>query len=251
MPFPLEILRYRHNRREGLHLIWGGAKAEVAPLPNWSLESLDEAILHLQNGTFSPAVSFGLESLLLQRKFPNVNLEVGLCALNKMKEGCRALKLKIGHLESDEAITLIQKFVGRIPLRLDINRKYDLEKAKTVLGVFPEGTFAFVEEPLSDPAQIPELRKFCPHPFALDESLRDRPLDFCLKLAEHFIIKPTLQGGIGLCCFIRDEGKKHGIISHLSSSFESPVGLRAIKHMAVCCNFPTEAMGLDAVSYEF
>lgn len=251
MSFPLEIFRYQHNRREGLHLIWGAAKAEVAPLPGWSQESLDEALLHLQKGTFSPSVSFGLESLLLQKKFPNVHLDVGLCALHKLKTGCRALKLKIGHLGEVEAIELIRKYVGRVPLRLDINRKYNLEKAKNVLGEFPEGAFEFVEEPLYDPAQIPELRKNCPHAFALDESLRDRPLDFCLDIAEHFIIKPTLQGGIGSCCFIRDEGKKRGIISHLSSSYESPIGLRAIKHMAVCCNFPTEAMGLDAVSYDF
>ncbi|MDX8430528.1 MAG: enolase C-terminal domain-like protein [Candidatus Algichlamydia australiensis] len=251
MPLPLEIFQYQHNRRKGLHLIWGDAKSEVAPLPGWSRESLDDAITHLREGTFAPSVSFGLESLFLQKKFPKVRLRVGICALNKMQEGCKALKLKIGHLTAEEAIILIRKYVGKIPLRLDINRKYSLEKAKMVLGAFPEGAFQFVEEPLEYPEQILTLKKCCPHPYALDESLRDRPLSFCLQTADHFIIKPTLQGGVGLCCFLRDEGKKRGIISHLSTSYESSVGLEAIKHMAITCGFPTEAMGLDAISYQF
>lgn len=240
---------------------WG----EVSPLPKWSLETLEDSILQLnqkkseifkiswtKENCFKeisklellPSVAFGIESALLSLLDPLSNHAVILSSLlmgscveitqqAKIKElqGYTSAKLKVSNLTFDEAFFVINQLKDKFRLRIDVNRAWTTPEALNFFAQFPLDAFDYVEEPFQNPK---DLTKFL-HPLGVDESY---PSDLDLEQLEllptlkAIIYKPTIQGGISGCLALHDFTKRRNLKLVLSSSFESDLGLSLIASMA-------------------
>jgi O-succinylbenzoate synthase len=256
---------------------WG----EVAPLPKWSHETLEEAVEQINQKQIEfmaidwqlknlfaqltalkllPSVLFGLEAGLLSLLSPLNTYQVPMSALLmgtpeeiikqaslRYREGYRTAKLKVSHLTFEEAAAMIHQLKGLFRLRIDVNRAWNTDEAQRFFAQFHENDFDYVEEPFQNPH---ELARFT-HPLAIDESF---PADLSLKELENFptlkalVYKPTIQGGMTNCLPLHDWARKKGIELVLSSSFESDVGLEAIASMAFRLSL-SSPLGLGTYHY--
>lgn len=250
------------------------AQGEISPLPGYSKESINDALRQLEHIkpflvdtqwfledihsnllSFSlyPSVFFGIESVLMDLCDPKAHI---LCkryalilgspkemierSLQIHEEGFNAAKIKIGHLSLNQATEVVSSLVKSFRLRLDFNRKWSLKDTLRFCAQFPENTFEYLEEPVSDIEHV----KYFPHYFALDESLRLHNIDpfFSLENFTTCIIKPTLH-------YPFDSIVKSGKNIVLSSSFESPLGIRQIEKLALRLHLMDTLHGLDTLRY--
>lgn len=240
---------------------WG----EVAPLPKWSTETLEDSLNQLRQkqqdimkvdwtarnclqelGKLSllPSLSFGLESALLSILSPISNHIVTTSALLmgspeeivqqaeiRQREGYTSAKLKVSNLNFEEAAKIIHQLKDKFRLRIDVNRAWNTSESLRFFEQFPLDTFDYVEEPFQDPKDLAVF----PHPLAVDESFpQDLSLDQLepLPTLKALIYKPTIQGGLLGCLRLHEWAKKRGIELVLSSSFESDVGLAYVASIA-------------------
>jgi O-succinylbenzoate synthase len=213
---------------------WG----DIAPLPGWSKESLDDALEQLLekrndllSGSLLPSVAFGVESALLSITDPVSEDDVEMSALfmgtvDQILEHAkdrveRSAKLKVSQLSFDDAFTVIHLLKDRFHLRIDVNRAWETEDSLRFFSQFEKDVFDYVEEPFKDPNDL----KYFTHPLAVDESIQMMDSIPNLKAV---VYKPTVRGGMAGC----KEVKKRGVELVLSSSFESDVGLIQIARMA-------------------
>jgi len=163
--------------------------------------------------------------------------------------GYRSVKLKVGTRSAAEEVGLVRtldKELGNdITLRLDANRAWSYEEA----AEFVDGTprFEYVEEPLADPARLPDLVREFGVPVALDESLVAMDPD---ALDEHryaraFVLKPTLLGGISRTLQVAEHARSLGVTPVISSAYESGVGTAALVALAAGIGDRPVATGLD------
>ncbi len=221
---------------------------EISPLENRSHENFEEALIFTKNlrerflkGDFSPvlfppSVMFGMEMALSSLIFPQ-------------KENIRfkiySNKLKLKNLSIDEAVSICKKAKG--PLRIDLNKNWDLEKTVTFCSHFKKSDFLYIEEPVSHFRDIEKFYKQTRFPYAIDEHLSLHPLERIISLPglTHLVIKPTLHGGLNQC------EKIHTSLPHLttvfSSCYETPIGLMHIAKIASILN-PNEPIGIDTTS---
>ena len=263
---PYEIPLTHSQVRQGvlLHITdekgnkgWG----DIAPLPKWSRETLEEALLELEQRkgqilktewtieklkklSFYPSVTFRLESALLSLLDPLPSHTVLTSALLmgsleeilsqatlRKKEGYLVAKLKVGNLSFKEAFDAIDQLKDTFRLRVDVNRAWKTKESLQFFSKFPLDAFDYVEEPFQDPQ---DLNLFT-HPLAVDESF---PNNLSLKQLEALptlkalIYKPTMQGGMVGCLPLLAWANKRGIELVLSSSFESDIGLAHIASLA-------------------
>ncbi len=225
----VKIYHYKLKAREGLILEYNGGLGEIAPLPGFSKETLEEAkeelllwALENQEPTL-PSVRFGIACA----KRPLNSVRLPLCALGP-KEGFPAVKLKLGHLSVLEAVQFVKKQKG--PLRLDCNRRWSLAQAIEFTSYFSPSDFLYIEDPTDDLVSFSKITKF---PVAVDQ-LIDSDWDQIPTL-KAVVVKPTIVGSIPK------------VPSHLdlvlSSSYESGLGLVHIANLAKK-NVP---VGLDTV----
>ena len=227
-----QLYQYRFPKREGLILQYNGGWGEIAPLPGWSKETLEEAKQEifsvLCNGAKPtlPSVQFGLAAT----EKPLHPIKIPLCALNTPRQGCTHLKLKLKDLTLDQAISLVKQYIGIYKLRLDCNRAWTLPQALEFASHFSPSDFEYLEEPVKTLADLIHFSKLTHFPIAIDETLREHGYTQIptLKAA---IIKPTLSGSI----------PNLPIPIVLSSSYESSLG---ILHIAQLAN-PLIPQGLD------
>lgn len=241
---------------------WG----EVAPLPNWSRETVQECLLQIKqrekeilgcDWSFStfveqichlqllPAVAFGLESALLSFLSPVRNVIAPISALFmgsyqeilqaaelRYAEGFTSAKLKVSQLSFEEATNIIEELKNLFRLRVDVNRAWTTQESLNFFSKFSLETFDYIEEPFQNPQ---DLHLFT-HPLAIDESY---PYDLTLEQLSSIpslksvIYKPTIQGGIAHCQKLHEWTKLNNIQLVISGSFESEVGLM---HCAAIAN---------------
>ncbi|MBP9840867.1 MAG: hypothetical protein KBC64_00400 [Simkaniaceae bacterium] len=224
---------YQYGRGFILELEQDGMKGygEISPLPGWSKESPFEALLQLLSSlrqgpslNLYPSVSFGLTSAYLDLIQPIEPFEV------EVKP-----KIKLGHLSLKEAESLI--YPG---CRVDVNRQWPLEKALSFFKKFPPGMFDYIEEPVDKLQDIPLFVKETGHLIALDETVREQPLSLLYQVpgVKALIIKPTMQSNT---IELLSQTK---IPCVLSSSHETPIGIRRIAELKRRLPFQTYAMGL-------
>jgi len=161
-----------------------GCVAEVSPLPGLHQETLSEALDDLAAGTLhTPSARFAESVLRAQRDgsgwtqcdstrtLPTMN---ALVVDDEPPSDARAvIKVKIGRDPSRDVPRLLS-VLERSPecrLRLDGNRLLSLDQVLEVVASLPHDRIEYVEEPLVDPARLPDLAKVVP--VALDESLHD------------------------------------------------------------------------------
>lgn len=165
--------------------------------------------------------------------------------------GYRSIKLKVGARTVTEDIRLVrvlgEELGDGICLRLDANRVWGYEAAaefaRGVAGVY----FEYVEEPLADPALMPDLVREFGIPVALDESLVGMESE---DLGEHryaraVALKPTLLGGISRTLRMAESALRLGMTPVVSSAYESGVGTAALVALAAGIGDRPVPVGLD------
>jgi o-succinylbenzoate synthase len=163
--------------------------------------------------------------------------------------GYEAIKLKVGARTVAEDARLVRELVeelGSTPsLRLDANRAWGYEWAAEFLRGAPR--FEYLEEPLADPARLPQLVREFGVPVALDESLVGMEPDVLEehRYARAVVLKPTLLGGIANTLRMAGRAIRLGMTPVVSSVYESGVGTAALVAMAAGIGEHPVPAGLD------
>jgi o-succinylbenzoate synthase len=256
---------------------------ECAPLPQLSCDDLPDPIYDKvlrrfcdeveQTGQIPyeamrsyPSMLFGLETALLSLEChpklfdtPFSRGEVGI-PINglvwmgsyeemeqrmeeKLEQGFRCIKLKIGAIDFEQELDLIKKIRQRfshhdVELRVDANGafRYDDGDALYKLELLSQYALHSIEQPIRKGqwANMAELCRESPLPIALDEELigvndpaQKRQLLRIIKPA-YIVLKPSLHGGMMGCREWISIADDEGIGSWITSALESNIGLNAI-----------------------
>ena len=237
---------------------WG----DVAPLPGFSTESLDDVVEALKK----PASSFPYPSLrfgywAMQQPLFSTSASFPLCALLQgdqatvlnqvqvdLDQGFHTFKLKVGRYALEEDIETVLKILslcdGQAHLRLDANRQWDYETARAFAKAVHDDSIAFIEEPLKESNRLAEWITETGFPTALDESLDLIYHQPAIQPAA-LIVKPTFLGGLNEIQPFIKAGQQKEIPLIFSAAYESGIGLRAIVHLASLASSSPAALGLD------
>jgi len=130
-------------------------------------------------------------------------------------------------------------------LRLDANRAWRYEEAAAFVLGTPR--FEYVEEPLADPARLPDLVRELGVPVALDESLVAMDPEALDKhrYAQAYVLKPTFLGGISQTLRVAERARSLGVTPVVSSAYESGIGTAALVALSGGIGDRPVATGLD------
>ncbi|MGH8014598.1 MAG: o-succinylbenzoate synthase [Candidatus Zixiibacteriota bacterium] len=241
-----------------------------------SIDELEKYIVQL-----FPSVRFGLECALLElkakreqkrvsilfsnssRQFVSVNglltgrrSEILSKAADYIRKGYKTVKLKVGSddVELDIVLTRqVRDAIGdKVLLRLDANRRWNLENAQKFCRGVVECDIEYLEEPLSDSKTLARVlsNEAFSIPIALDETTREISPD---KLSEFkgikaVVLKPTMLG-LGQTLEFVQSAQSEGITPVIGSSFESGLGLTFLAQLAAVVNQEDISAGLDTYSW--
>ena len=163
----------------------------------------------------------------------------------KLEEGFSTLKMKIGAIDFETELKLLQSIRKRhskneITLRVDANGSFLLHQAKSVLEQLAELDIHSIEQPIKA-GQWEEMKKLCeisPTPIALDEELIGiEDVTKKIELLEtirpqYIILKPSLHGGISGTQEWIQLAEERTIPWWMTSALESNIGLNAICQLA-------------------
>lgn len=159
----------------------------------------------------------------------------------KLTEGFRCVKLKIGAIDFEHELTLIRKLRKRfspkeVELRVDANGGFTPDEAADCLKQLARFSIHSIEQPIRQ-GQWEHLAQLCtrpPLPIALDEELigvnqieEKRALLDTIR-PQYIILKPSLHGGLCGAEEWMAEAQKRNIGFWVTSALESNVGLNAI-----------------------
>jgi o-succinylbenzoate synthase len=161
----------------------------------------------------------------------------------KLTQGFRCVKLKIGAIDFDRELDLVKRIRDRfshreVELRVDANGAFSFanDDALYKLELLSQYAIHSIEQPIKAGqwANMAELCRDAPLPIALDEELigvndyeQKRQLLRIIKPA-YIVLKPSLHGGMMGCREWIDIAREEGIGSWITSALESNVGLNAI-----------------------
>jgi len=159
----------------------------------------------------------------------------------KLEQGFRCVKLKIGAIDFDAEIALLkqirQRFGPRdVELRVDANGAFSPDEALYKLELLSQYALHSIEQPIraGQWANMSELCRESPLPIALDEELigvndpdQKRQMLNIIRPA-YIVLKPSLHGGMAGCREWIATARDMGIGSWITSALESNVGLNAI-----------------------
>lgn len=173
----------------------------------------------------------------------------------KIKKGYSTFKIKIGRDDFDLDFRLIQsvraEYGDSIKIRLDANRKWSFENAKSYLERLSIFGIEYIEEPCNNLRDNLKLAQTSIIPIALDESLssiKDAYKVINESNINFIILKPMIYGGIiSSLQLIKVAGKNNRNVI-ISSSFESAVGKSALVLLAASISH-SFAHGLDTSEY--
>lgn len=167
----------------------------------------------------------------------------------KLEEGFKCIKMKIGAIDFDTEIELLQSIRNEfssddIELRVDANGGFTANEALDKLKRLSEYDLHSIEQPIK-PNQFEEMARLCektPLPIALDEELIG-VFDVTKKeeilqtiQPQYIILKPSLVGGFrGSMEWINLADKKE-IGWWITSALESNIGLNAIAQWTYTLN---------------
>ena len=223
-----------------------------------------------------PSIKFGLETALLDLKnkgkkiiypseFTKGNASIPINGLiwmdsfismknqvnEKLKDGFRCIKIKIGAIDFEEEIRLI-KLIRRefsendIEIRVDANGAFSPDEVLEKLKRLSDYKLHSIEQPIKS-GQLKEMAKLClntPLPIALDEELigifdinEKQKLLEVIK-PQYIILKPSLIGGFSGSEEWIEIAKENKISWWITSALESNIGLNAIAQWAFTLNNP-------------
>lgn len=159
----------------------------------------------------------------------------------KLAEGYRCLKLKIGALEWESEVDLLRELRRRYPaeqleLRVDANGAFSPGEAEEKLHALAEFELHSIEQPIraGQPSLLAGLCKRSPVPIALDEELigcyrKGKAKELLNSIQPAFIVlKPSLVGGYRAAETWINLAESLGIGWWVTSALESNIGLNAI-----------------------
>lgn len=163
----------------------------------------------------------------------------------KLTQGFRCVKLKVGAIDFDRELELVKRIRERfsfhdVELRLDANGGFRPDEALYRLELLSQYAIHSIEQPIKQKqwAMMAELCRDAPLPIALDEELigvndpaTKRQMLRIIKPA-YIVLKPSLHGGMAGCREWIDIANEEGIGSWITSALESNVGLNAIAQFA-------------------
>ena len=173
----------------------------------------------------------------------------------KLEQGFRCVKIKIGAIDFADEIALIRRLrerygSDRIELRVDANGAFSPDEALDRLRELSAYEIHSIEQPImaGQWEQMAHLCRLSPLPIALDEELIGvNTLDDKRRLLDtiqprYIILKPSLHGGMAGCREWIELAQERGIASWITSALESNVGLNAIAHFAATVYGPDITM---------
>lgn len=160
---------------------------------------------------------------------------------DRLREGYRCLKFKIGALEFNRELEMLEQLRQEFPrdtleIRVDANGGFDPGDALIKLKALSRLDIHSIEQPIAS-GQWKEMARLCresPLPVALDEELigifeLERKIDLIRTIAPQYIIlKPSLIGGFAASESWIDLAREQGIGWWVTSALESNIGLNAI-----------------------
>jgi len=201
---------------------------------------IEQALLNL----FSAATGVSLPELLNTHfnSLIKINsligfLEPDVCAFLASKmagEGYDTIKMKAGrqHFQHDiEAVKAVREAVGsKINIRLDINGKWEYREALKNIEVLSKFCPEYIEQPVTSKDDLIKLASVSIVKIAADESVRD--VSETLEIIDRnqidvLVLKPMMLGGIIDTTRVIRAAEKNNIMTVISSSFETSVGLRS------------------------
>ncbi|PZW39099.1 o-succinylbenzoate synthase [Mesonia algae] len=169
----------------------------------------------------------------------------------KIKQGFSCIKLKIGAIDFDAEMELLQyirkEFSAKeIELRVDANGAFQPEDALEKLKRLSDLSLHSIEQPIRQ-GQYKEMAKLCketPLPIALDEELigvfntSDKENLIEEIKPQYIILKPSLIGGFQGAKEWVNIAEKNQIGWWITSALESNIGLNAIAQFTYLQNNP-------------
>jgi o-succinylbenzoate synthase len=238
------------------------AKGEIAPIIGLSLESWDDIEKTIQDwnrGDFHDAANWpssvkaAIDMLwqdLFSTTIPTRQKINGLVwmneidamfqeAINKFKAGFQCIKLKVGALNFDDELILIQKlrseFGSDITLRLDANGAWTPQEALSKLDALSHWNIHSIEQPIAARKwkEMQHLCKNSPIPIALDEELIGVSGNAMNQLLseiapQYLVLKPSLHGGLDGAAQWIHCAQQYNINWWATSALESNIGLSHI-----------------------
>ena len=194
----------------------------------------------------SPAAVLGTPraSVSLNALITDPENEGSAQAARLREHGYPAVKVKVGRESVEEdvrGLRAIRKALGvDTALRADANRAWSMEQAVAFAEATQDLGMAYVEEPLTNPACLPELAARTDLPIALDETTRENEASVLRDDAPvaAVVLKPTLLGGLRATLRWCHAAQANGVTPVISAAYESGIGLRTLVALA--------AMGPDA-----
>lgn len=162
----------------------------------------------------------------------------------KLRQGFRCIKIKIGAIDFDDELDLIRRIRDRytadeVEIRVDANGAFSSADAFGRLVQLSQLDLHSIEQPIraGQWGDMAELCRDTPLPIALDEELigvndpqqKAQLLDIIKP--QYIILKPSLHGGMHGCREWIDLARERGIGSWMTSALESNIGLNAIAQL--------------------
>ena len=164
----------------------------------------------------------------------------------KLQQGFRCIKLKIGAIDFEQELRLLERIRSRfgprqVELRVDANGAFSYADGDALykLELLSQYALHSIEQPIraGQWANMAELCRDAPLPIALDEELigindpeQKRQMLHIIKPA-YIVLKPSLHGGMMGCREWVDLANSLGIGYWITSALESNVGLNAIAQL--------------------
>ncbi|MBR3079641.1 MAG: o-succinylbenzoate synthase [Prevotella sp.] len=159
----------------------------------------------------------------------------------KLEQGFRCIKLKIGAIDFDAELDLLRELrqhygPRQLQLRVDANGAFPFEEALYKLELLSQYALHSIEQPIKAGqwSNMAELCRESPLPIALDEELigindpgQKRQMLNIIR-PSYIILKPSLHGGMAGCREWIEIARDMGIGTWITSALESNIGLNAI-----------------------
>ncbi|SJL83434.1 o-succinylbenzoate synthase [Vibrio palustris] len=255
---------------------------EIAPLPGFSPESVEEAgalakemmgdwveyrCFNYEHAFASVACGLSMAEMELTQQLPqrgNYNT-APLCKgdpdalwpiLGNMV-GEKIAKVKVGRHEpirDGMMVSLLLESIPNLKLRLDANRAWSREQADKFISYLPQSMrhrIVFIEEPCHKPSDSLSFSLDSGVFIAWDETLQDAAQQPNFRVADltggrALIIKPMVLGSLGYCQNLIEQANAMNMQVVVSSSIESSLGLTQLARWAALVA-PTATPGLDTV----
>lgn len=227
----------------------------MRPYPSM-LFGLETALCHFKSGTtsfFDTPFGRGEEGIPINGLVWMGSYDEMLRRMEeKIEQGFRCIKLKIGAIDFESELELLRRMRERfssreMTIRLDANGSFKFDEALYKLELLSQYAVHSIEQPIA-PKQWGNLAELCrdsPLPIALDEELIgvNRPDMKVLLLniikPAYIVLKPSLHGGMrGVEEWI-SAARAKDVGTWITSALESNVGLNAIAQLTASVYGPS------------